>query len=35
VTKTLSVRGLKTASGKPPRVSSNPELAKTIALVVE
>ncbi|MBM4154963.1 MAG: hypothetical protein FJ221_08015 [Lentisphaerae bacterium] len=32
VTKTVTVRGLTTASGKPPRVSSNAELAKAITL---
>lgn len=35
LTKTLKVRGLKTASGKPPRVCANPEVAKAIALAVE
>jgi len=35
LTKTLSVRGLKTASGKPPRVCSNPEVAKAINVVFE
>jgi hypothetical protein len=35
LTKTLSVRGLKTASGKPPRVCANPEVAKAITVAVE
>lgn len=35
LTKTLSVRGLKTASGKPPRVCANPEVAKAITLTAE
>lgn len=35
LTKTLSVRGLKTASGKPPRVCANPEVAKAITWVAE
>ncbi len=35
LTKTLSVRGLKTASGKPPRVCANPEVAKAITVVTD
>jgi hypothetical protein len=35
LTKTLSVRGLKTASGKPPRVCANPDVAKAITVVAE
>ncbi len=35
LTKTLRVSGLKSASGLPPRVSTNPELAKAITLVAE
>ena len=35
LTKTLYVRGLKTASGKPPRVCANPEVAKAITVVAE
>lgn len=35
LTKTVRVHGLKTASGKPPRVCANPEVAKAIALVAE
>lgn len=35
LTKTLRVRGLKTASGKAPRVCANPEVAKAIAVVTE
>jgi hypothetical protein len=35
LTKTLKVRGLKTATGLPPRVATNPELAKAVALSIE
>jgi hypothetical protein len=35
LTQTLRVRNLKTASGKPPRVCANPEVAKAIKVVVE
>ncbi len=35
LTKTLSLRGLKTASGKPPRVCANPEVAKVIKVSAE
>jgi hypothetical protein len=35
LTKTLSVRGLKTASGKPPRVCANPEVAQAITVTAE
>ena len=35
LTQTLSVRGLKTASGKPPRVCANPEVAKAINWVAD
>ena len=35
VTKKLEVRGLTTASGKPPRLATNPDLAKAIALQIE
>lgn len=35
LTQTVRVRDLKTASGKPPRVCSNPEVAKAIAVVNE
>lgn len=34
-TQALRVRGLKTASGLPPRVSANEELAKAVALTIE
>ncbi len=35
LTKTLTVRGLKTASGKPPRICANPEVTKAIAVTIE
>jgi hypothetical protein len=35
MTERLEVRGLKTASGVPPRVCSNPEVARAIAVVLE
>jgi hypothetical protein len=35
LTKTLSVRGLETASGQPPRVCANPEVANAISLITD
>ncbi len=35
LTKTLRVRGLKTASGKPPQICPNPEVAKAITVIDE
>ncbi len=35
LTKTLNVRRLVTASGKPPRVCANPEVARAIALIAD